>query len=126
MVRIGSFNLKDDSIDHIVETFYAFLDNVLQSYSSLDLTKPGKLFIKVLGPEHMRSIRIRQRRLNDDLEIINRGLPSDDKKFQLPEMYQANFFINIPRDYINKDGQKCFENYCLTLSIIAGRIQQYQ
>ena len=84
MVRIGSFNLKDDSIDHIVETFHVYLENVLQSYASLDLTRPGRIFVKILGPEHMRAIRVRQGNLNDDLNIINRGLPQNDD-FDPPE-----------------------------------------
>ena len=120
LVRIGTFNLKDDSVDEIVETFYAFLDNVIQSYATLDLTKAGQIFIKVLGPQHMRAIRVRQGNLNDDLNVINRGQPEGDE-YVLPEMYNEKYFINVPRDFLDKNGEKCFKDHCLTLSIILGK-----
>ena len=56
-INLGPFNLQHDSLEDIIENFMAFLSNTLQSYQSVDITQPSKLFIKMLSTEHMQVIK---------------------------------------------------------------------
>ena len=53
-VRLGPFNLKDDPMEDILDTFLAFISNVLQSHQNIEMNQPSKLYVKVLSEDHMK------------------------------------------------------------------------
>ena len=122
MIRIGAFNLKSDGKQHIIDTFHAFVENVLQSHQTLDLKDPAMLFIRVLSPEHMAAIRRRQNDLRNDLNVINTGLIDFSIPKDLPSIYHESFMFNVPQNYKDESGEYIFKDYCLVTSIVLGKI----
>ena len=118
-MRIGNFNLKNDSKEEIVDTFHAFVENLLQSHELLDLKDPSKIFIRVLSKEHMQAINRRKRDLNNDINIINRGSDSNEA---IPLIHKKPFMLNVSQDWEDECGKTFFEDYCLVSSVVLGNI----
>ena len=96
----------------------AFVANVLQSHQEIQLKQTSKVYVKVLGQEHMTVIRNRQHRVLSDAKVINHGIYQKS----LPEIFKENYIISIPDGFDSESPltKNCFEKRCLVLSIILG------
>ena len=125
---LGKYNFKDDTIDSIVQSFYAKLESVLQSskFESLLLNDPFDLHIKILGAQHMRELRLKQGDILKNLNLPNYGLTNlfriSDKQDQLSKMKEKRYFLEVPKTFAphQTEMESYFKSNCLIISIIMG------
>ena len=110
-------------MEDIIDTFLAFLSNVLQSFETIDLSKPSKIFVKILSKEHMEVIRARQRQqdmLQDkDENVLNFGILTEKRPLVFTK---HDFIIDMPKGFESDKSytKHCFDRRCLVLSVIFG------